>query len=55
MTSNTRLRTSIVMIILSAMYAIVLAKDPPIASAAAVGYIAVILTGCLLTNVWKKP
>lgn len=55
MTSNTRLRLSAVMIIISAIYAVVVAKDPQVASAVSSGYIAVLLTTFVLSNLWKKP
>jgi hypothetical protein len=55
MTSTTRLRLSAVMIVLSAMYAVTVAKDPQIASAIASGYVAAVVTVFVLVNVWKKP
>lgn len=55
MTSNTRLRICVLIIILSAMYAVTVAKDPQLAAAIASGYVAVVLTGIVLTNIWKRP
>lgn len=55
MTSNTRLQISGVMIVVSAAYAILVARDPETATAIAAGYIALVLTAIVLVNVWKKP
>ncbi len=55
MNSSTRLNVSIIMIVLSAVYAVMLVKDPSVASAVAIGYVAIIMTGVVLSNVWKKP
>lgn len=55
MSSSTRLKLSIVMIVLSMLFAVLIAQSPQIASAVATGYVAVLLTVILLTNVWKKP
>lgn len=55
MTRNARLQLSIVMIVISAAYAVIVAKDPQVASAVAIGYVAVLITVTILTNVWKKP
>lgn len=42
------------MILLSAGYAVLVAKNVELAKAAALGYIAVMLTAIVLINVWKK-
>lgn len=55
MTSNTRLRLGALMISLSALFAVLLAWDPQMASAAASIYVALFLTAFVLSNVWKKP
>lgn len=55
MTSNVRLQICGVIIVLSAMYAVTVVKDPEVASAIAAGYIALVLTAILLVNLWKKP
>lgn len=55
MTSNTRLKLCAVIIVLSAAYAVVVAKSPQVASAIAAGYTAVLITVLLALNVWKRP
>jgi|tagenome__1003787_1003787.scaffolds.fasta_scaffold20513553_2 hypothetical protein len=55
MTAKTRLGWIATIIILSSAYALLVKKDPSIAGAVAVGYIALILTLFLLLNFWKKP
>jgi|1186.fasta_scaffold501595_3 hypothetical protein len=55
MSSSTRLRLSGVIIILSALFAVLIATDPATASAVFMGYVALILTAFLLSQVWKKP
>lgn len=55
MTSNTRLRVCALVIIFSVMYAVLVAQDASIASAVALGYVALVLTAIITTNVWKKP
>lgn len=53
---NPRLRLWIcaAMILLSALYAVLVSKDLELAKAAALGYIAVMLTLLVIINVWKK-
>lgn len=55
MRAHTRLTLSAVMIILSALFAILIDQDPQVASAVALGYVALLLTAFVLANVWKKP
>lgn len=55
MTPNNRLWLIATMIVISAGYAVLVKKDPGIASAIASGYVALLLTAVLLLNVWKKP
>lgn len=55
MTSNARLQMSLLIIMISAAYGVIVAKDPQIASAIASGYVGVILTVLILVNVWKRP
>jgi hypothetical protein len=42
------------MIAFSAIYAVLIAKDRDLAEAAAVGYIALLLTIFVIVNTWKK-
>lgn len=42
------------MILLSAIYAVLVSKNVELAKAAALGYIAVMLTVIVIINVWKK-
>jgi len=51
---NTRLRLSMLMIIFSAIYAVLIAKDRDLAEVVAVGYIALLLTVFVTVNIWKK-
>jgi hypothetical protein len=55
MSSSTRLKLSVVMIMLSVFFAVLVAQNPPVASAVATGYVAVLLTFFVLANTWKKP
>lgn len=54
MTPNTRLRLVAIMIMLSAIYAVLIVADREIAGVIAVGYIAIILTVFVLVNAWKS-
>jgi hypothetical protein len=54
MTANTRLAVCAVVIILSAVYALILEQDQGLAEAVALGYIAVVLTLMFILNVWKR-
>lgn len=55
MTAYNRLWAAVVLIVLSAGYAVLVKKDPNIASAIAAGYVALVVTAVLVLNVWKKP
>ena len=55
MTLTTRLRMSVIIIVMSVVYAVLVGYDPDIASAVAVGYVAILLTIFALTNFWKRP
>lgn len=55
MSSHIRLKLGALMILLSALFAVLLAQDPQIASAAASIYVALLLTAFVASNVWKKP
>lgn len=55
MRPNARLIWCAVMILASVAYAALVSSDASIASAIAVGYVALLLTIFVLTNVWKKP
>lgn len=52
---HTRLKLSAVMILLSALFAVLVARDPQTASAISTGYVAVLLTAFVLANTWKRP
>lgn len=54
MHANTRLLFCLALILGSAGYAVVVVKEPELASALASGYIAAILTWFVIANVWKK-
>lgn len=51
---DTRLILSVVMIIGSALYGMLLLEAPKFAEAIAVGYIAVLLTILTITNLWRR-
>lgn len=55
MRPNLRLGLCIVMIVGSAFYALLVTQNPSVASAVALGYVALLLTVFVLVNVWKKP
>lgn len=52
---NARLRACALIIIASAIYAVLVAQNPNLAGAVASGYIALLLTVMFVLNVWKKP
>lgn len=55
MKANTRLSLIAFLIVGSALYAFLIAKDPKFAEAIALGYIAMLLTVLTIINVWKRP
>lgn len=55
MRPNARLLLCAVVIVGSALYAVLVVRDPQIASAISSGYVAVLLTTFFVINVWKKP
>lgn len=55
MRPNARLLMCVVIIVASAFYAVLVAQDPQVASAVALGYVAVLFTTFVVINVWKKP
>jgi hypothetical protein len=55
MSANTRLWLVAAVIVISAGYAVLVKRDPGVAAAVAIVYIALLLTVFVLLNVWKKP
>lgn len=55
MRARIRLQWVMVMIVISMFYGALIAYDSSIASAVAVGYIALVLTIFVVINIWKKP
>lgn len=55
MTSNTRLKLSAIMIMISAVYGVLVAQSPSVASAVSSGYVALLLTVFIVSNLGKKP
>jgi hypothetical protein len=55
MTAYSRLITVAVIILFSAAYAVLVKKDPALASSIAAGYVAVLLSVVIVLNLWKKP
>lgn len=55
MRPSVRLLMCAVMIVGSAFYAVLVSQDTQVASAVALGYVALLLTIFVLVNVWKRP
>ncbi len=55
MGTNVRLSLCGVIIVASAIYAVIAARNPGLATALATGYVAVLLSIFIIVNVWKKP
>lgn len=55
MSSHNRLRLSMSLIALSALYGYLVIANPPLASAMSPVYIAGVLAVFIVINVWKKP
>lgn len=55
MTPRTRLAMLAGVILISAAYALLVKKDPQVASAIASGYVALMVTIFLLVHVWRRP
>lgn len=54
MLPKTRLVLCVVIIVGSALYALLVSRDPDVASALMLGYVGVLLTIFVATEVWKK-
>jgi pilus assembly protein TadC len=54
MLPSTRLLLCVVMVIGSALYAVLVSQDPDVASAVMLGYVGLLLTIFVATEVWKK-
>lgn len=55
MRHNTRLALAAIVIIGSAAYAVLVKKDPSLASAIAVGYVALLVTIITAIQIWRRP
>lgn len=55
MRPNTRLILSMIVIVGSALYGVLLLETPNFAEAIALGYIAVLLTILTVINLWRGP
>lgn len=55
MRANARLLWCAVIIVASALYGLLIVRDPELASAVSTGYVAALLTIIVLINVWRKP
>lgn len=55
MKAKTRLILCFVVIVGSALYGVLVGKDPDVASALMLGYVGVLLTIVVAIEVWKKP
>jgi|GraSoiStandDraft_4_1057263.scaffolds.fasta_scaffold1047388_2 hypothetical protein len=54
MSASLRLVLCGALILVSAIYAVLVARDPTTASAIAVGYVALVVTTILIVNLWKR-
>lgn len=54
MSASYRLLLCGVLILISAVYAVLVAQDPAFAAAIAAGYVAIVVTVILVVNLWKK-
>lgn len=54
MSPSTRLRLVAVVLLLSAVYAVLIAQDRDLAQAVAVAYISILLTIIFLISFWKR-
>lgn len=54
MSASYRLLLCGVLILISAVYAVLVARDPAFAAAIAAGYVAIVVTVILVANLWKK-
>lgn len=55
MRPSIRLYLTLVVIVFSAAYAVVVTQNPALASAVASGYVALVVTVLVTINFWKKP
>lgn len=55
MTAKLRLTFCGVLILLSAVYALIVSIDIELAKVVALGYISLVLTIFLLLNIWRRP
>lgn len=54
MSASLRLFLCGVLILVSAVYAVLVARNPAFAAAIAAGYVAIVVTVMLIVNLWKK-
>jgi VIT1/CCC1 family predicted Fe2+/Mn2+ transporter len=54
-TPTTRLKLIAAVLLLSAVYAVLVAKNPAAARTIALGYIAIMLTLLVLIQYWRRP
>lgn len=55
MRASTRLFWCAMIIVASALYGLLIVRDPTLASAVSTGYVAALLTIFIVINVWRKP
>lgn len=55
MTPKTRLSAVAVLLVLSSIYAVLVAQSPALARTVALGYICLMLTALVLISCWKRP
>jgi len=54
MSASLRLFLCGALILISTVYAVLVARDPATASAIAAGYVALVVTVIFIVNIWKK-
>lgn len=55
MRANTRLMLSLMMVVGSVLYGLLVAENPSVAEAVALGYVSLLLTVFFAVNLWKRP
>lgn len=55
MRASTRLVWCGVIIIASALYGLLIVRDPEVAQAVAIGYVAALLTIFVILHIWRRP
>lgn len=54
MAPSTRLKLCLLIVVVSAIYAVVVVHDPHVATSLSTFYVAIVVTVFVIANVWKK-